>query len=135
MLEKSRVYASLLKERMDRARANMERKAAPVADVSEAAQPRRRGRPPKVAKRDHKNPVKGERVRTKMETPSALSEEEDDLSPIEQPALITGTKLKVYQLEGLAWMASLYENGISACSSRVRSNVLCAYADVGHFGR
>ncbi|KAI9439191.1 SNF2-family ATP dependent chromatin remodeling factor snf21 [Lactarius indigo] len=30
-----------------------------------------------------------------------------------QPALLTGAKLKDYQLEGVAWMVSLWENGIS----------------------
>lgn len=30
-----------------------------------------------------------------------------------QPALITGAKLKDYQLEGVAWMAGLHQNGIS----------------------
>lgn len=31
----------------------------------------------------------------------------------QQPALITGAKLKGYQLEGLQWMVSLDQNGIS----------------------
>ena len=31
----------------------------------------------------------------------------------EQPALVTGGKLKLYQLEGVAWMVSLWNNGIS----------------------
>ncbi|KAG6839701.1 hypothetical protein H0H93_005135, partial [Arthromyces matolae] len=31
----------------------------------------------------------------------------------QQPALITGAKLKQYQLEGLQWMVSLDQNGIS----------------------
>jgi ATP-dependent DNA helicase len=30
-----------------------------------------------------------------------------------QPALVTGATLKDYQLEGVAWMVSLWENGIS----------------------
>ena len=31
----------------------------------------------------------------------------------QQPALITGATLKDYQLEGVAWMAGLHQNGIS----------------------
>lgn len=38
---------------------------------------------------------------------------EDDSQFFTQPALITGAKLKKYQLEGVAWMAGLYQNGIS----------------------
>lgn len=37
----------------------------------------------------------------------------DDAQAFTQPALITGVKLKDYQLEGVAWMAGLYGNGIS----------------------
>jgi len=41
-------------------------------------------------------------------------ETEMDDSPIfQQPNLITGAKLKSYQLEGLQWMVSLDQNGIS----------------------
>lgn len=38
---------------------------------------------------------------------------EEDSQTFTQPALITGAKLKKYQLEGVAWMAGLYQNGIS----------------------
>jgi ATP-dependent DNA helicase len=31
----------------------------------------------------------------------------------QQPRLVSGTQLKDYQLEGVAWMAGLHENGIS----------------------
>jgi len=41
-------------------------------------------------------------------------EEEAEPQPIfQQPALITGATLKPYQLEGLQWMVSLDQNGIS----------------------
>jgi len=46
--------------------------------------------------------------------PPTEGEEEEDEPPIfDQPALITGAKLKNYQLEGLQWMVSLDQNGIS----------------------
>lgn len=31
----------------------------------------------------------------------------------EQPALVTGTELKPYQMDGLIWLSSLYENGLN----------------------
>jgi len=41
-------------------------------------------------------------------------EGEAEVQPIfQQPALITGATLKSYQLEGLQWMVSLDQNGIS----------------------
>ena len=39
--------------------------------------------------------------------------DENDTRIFRQPRLVTGTKLKDYQLEGVAWMAGLHENGIS----------------------
>lgn len=45
------------------------------------------------------------------EVPEADVEEDSQI--FTQPALITGAKLKKYQLEGVAWMAGLYQNGIS----------------------
>lgn len=39
--------------------------------------------------------------------------DENDMRIFRQPQLVTGTKLKDYQLEGVAWMAGLHENGIS----------------------
>jgi len=40
-------------------------------------------------------------------------EEEDKAYHGEQPALITGATLKSYQLAGVQWMVSLYENGLN----------------------
>lgn len=42
-----------------------------------------------------------------------LDVDQNDARIFRQPRLITGTKLKDYQLEGVAWMAGLHENGIS----------------------
>ena len=39
--------------------------------------------------------------------------ETGDVPIFQQPELITGAKLKPYQLEGLQWMVSLDQNGIS----------------------
>lgn len=43
---------------------------------------------------------------------TALGEQED-LRPAQQPKLITGGIMKEYQLEGLYWLVSLYENGLN----------------------
>ena len=41
------------------------------------------------------------------------SDEEREPPVFQQPSLVTGAKLKPYQLEGLQWMVSLDQNGIS----------------------
>lgn len=39
---------------------------------------------------------------------------EEEAAPVfQQPSLVTGARLKKYQLEGLQWMVSLDQNGIS----------------------
>ncbi|OAL66313.1 SNF2 family helicase/ATPase [Trichophyton rubrum] len=43
--------------------------------------------------------------------PSALGEQED-LIATQQPSLVTGGKMRKYQLEGLEWMKSLWMNGL-----------------------
>lgn len=41
------------------------------------------------------------------------TDEEHETPVFQQPSLVTGAKLKPYQLEGLQWMVSLDQNGIS----------------------
>lgn len=48
------------------------------------------------------------RART-TEAPASLA----DLAHREQPALVTGATLKPYQMDGLVWLTSLYENGLN----------------------
>lgn len=40
-------------------------------------------------------------------------EEEEEIPILPQPGLVTGARMKPYQLEGLQWMTSLHSNGIS----------------------
>ena len=61
---------------------------------------------------------KGKRQRKETKSSSGrkkikLEVDENDTRIFRQPQLVTGTKLKEYQLEGVAWMAGLHENGIS----------------------
>ncbi|RPD53898.1 hypothetical protein L227DRAFT_589139 [Lentinus tigrinus ALCF2SS1-6] len=55
----------------------------------------------------------GKSVAVARESEDAEGDAEAEKSTFEQPALITGATLKDYQLEGVAWMAGLYQNGIS----------------------
>jgi ATP-dependent DNA helicase len=51
--------------------------------------------------------------RLKGESGEPVPVEGENQLVFEQPALVTGAKLKGYQLEGLQWMVSLDQNGIS----------------------
>lgn len=129
MLDKSSIYAGLLKKRMDEARVNMQRQAKPAAPTPPTAKGKARatrgkGRKSAVADSDDEPATDAPAAkRAKAEADAAAGEE--TLPPIEQPRLVTGTKLKDYQLEGLAWMASLYENGISG----ILGAYICAHSE------
>jgi len=61
---------------------------------------------------------------------------DDEPAVFTQPSLITGAKLKSYQLEGLQWMVSLDQNGISGILGRstfLRSD--CAFLKKVFSGR
>ena len=55
------------------------------------------------------------------------NEEEHEPPVFQQPSLVTGAKLKPYQLEGLQWMVSLDQNGISGILGSLRELVEGGY--------
>ena len=90
--------------------------------------PKRRGRPPKNVDVEHieekpeaQTPAKRGRPRKedakvkrfRGENGEPIPIEAEEKPAFEQPALVTGARLKNYQLEGLQWMVSLDQNGIS----------------------
>ncbi|KAJ7093359.1 SNF2 family N-terminal domain-containing protein [Mycena belliarum] len=114
VLEKSAVFSALLTEQMNSAKerhldaTRARRKEAREAAAREAEERARTARP---AKRQRKGHVEEEAV---VEAPHEVEEADDDNEgAFPQPALVTGARLKDYQLEGLQWMVSLHENGIS----------------------
>lgn len=116
LLDKSQIYAKIIGERMERQqrqqaeaaarRAKKQKREAESNTTSPARKKRRSG-----ATRDSK--------------PVVSANEHDELSHAEyddsatngytfqQPALVTGAKLRGYQLAGVQWMISLYENGLN----------------------
>ncbi|KIJ97478.1 hypothetical protein K443DRAFT_681497 [Laccaria amethystina LaAM-08-1] len=106
VLNKSAVYSSILKERMDEDKARQ--LAAHQAQRQQAGHKRGRGA---AGGRDHgkkKKGLDGEAIPVDAE-----GHGDDEPAVFSQPSLITGAKLKSYQLEGLQWMVSLDQNGIS----------------------
>lgn len=74
----------------------------------------KRGRPSKAVRGRKRMKV----VEESDEEPEVKEEEPNEEKQFTQPALVTGGTLKEYQLEGVAWMASLWENGISGILGR-----------------
>jgi ATP-dependent DNA helicase len=101
ILEKSTIYSNILRERMEE---DTQRRLAKLEE-EKSQTGSKRGRP--VG-----SPKGKKRARTSNGA-SEVQEEEESGEPFQQPALITGAKLKPYQLEGLQWMVSLDQNGIS----------------------
>ena len=120
LLEKSSIFTEVLKDQMDRTR----EKHAAVA----AATPTRPTKPKQMQRA--KRPARRASGRGKRMRPDSDDEGQsegegeepqkrakvlpnDPKPAFVQPALVTGATLKDYQLEGVAWMVSLWENGIS----------------------
>jgi len=126
LLEKSSIFTEVLKDQMDRTR----EKHAAVAAAATATQKRPAKAKPKQRVRYSGRRASGRGKRTRVDSDDDEGDsdnEGDEQEPPKrvkvlvgdakpafvQPALVTGATLKDYQLEGVAWMVSLWENGIS----------------------
>jgi ATP-dependent DNA helicase len=124
LLQKSSIFTEALKDQMDRTR----EKHAAVAAAAAASIPKRpkKTKQNKCAGRSERR-VSGRGKRPRLDSDDEDHSEEEAEEPLKrikvlpdeakpafvQPALVTGAKLRDYQLEGVAWMVSLWENGIS----------------------
>ena len=104
LLKKSAAYAQLLRQRMDLTLQRQRQVEMQESDSDSEDAPSARKR--KRQRKETKSSSSG-RKKKKLEV------DENDTRIFRQPQLVTGTKLKEYQLEGVAWMAGLHENGIS----------------------
>lgn len=106
LLQKSSTYATILHKQMDMAKTRS--KIASSSNVK-----------PKPARGGRRSRGGGQKRRKVASRADIQEVDEDnpnateDEGSFQQPALVTGGKLKEYQLEGVAWMCSLWENGIS----------------------
>ncbi|KIY53122.1 hypothetical protein FISHEDRAFT_63512 [Fistulina hepatica ATCC 64428] len=97
LIEKAAMYSQLLQEQMDNTKEEMlrEKDGKKRGHVSDGGPGHKRQKTESSALKAKAEPA----------------DEEEQILP--QPSLVTGGKLKNYQLEGLHWMISLYRNGIS----------------------
>jgi ATP-dependent DNA helicase len=108
------IYSDVLKQHMESAKL----KAASEPPSKPKGRSRKSGKRLRVQSDSEEGPSK--RTKTTDNSPHPTSVEEN-IPKLKQPALVTGATLKGYQLEGVEWMISLDQNGISGilgtCSS------------------
>ena len=122
LLQRSSIFTEALKDQMDRTR---EKHAAVAAAASTQKRSKMTNQNKRVGGPGRR--VSGRGKRTRLDSDDEDHSEEETEGPLKrikvhpddpkpafvQPALVTGAKLRDYQLEGVAWMVSLWENGIS----------------------
>ena len=107
VLERSAVYSTILKNRMEEEKAKQSALWAEHKEQHKAGKKRGRSSFRASGKGKRKKGVNGQAIAVEENT-------DEEYEPVfQQPSLITGAKLKPYQLEGLQWMVSLDQNGIS----------------------
>jgi ATP-dependent DNA helicase len=138
-MEKVELYTSILKKQMDAAK-NTHAQVSPAQKLSESSvrseRSTRKGKgkrslegtlstpPSKRAKTGNVNKTDLDTSQDEAPAPGA-----DELLVFKQSVLITGTKLKDYQLEGVAWMVGLYGEGISGILGKAHQcTYVCAWS-------
>ncbi|KAF9033292.1 hypothetical protein BDZ89DRAFT_1100936 [Hymenopellis radicata] len=119
VLEKSMLYSGLLYDQLKATTAQHQaaqvKKLQPRTSRSQGRIPRR-GRKRAVESESEDEAPVPKKPKLEDYDLSNLVEptlREEDRKTLPQPALITGATLKDYQIEGLQWMVSLHQNGIS----------------------
>ncbi|KAF9448749.1 SNF2-family ATP dependent chromatin remodeling factor snf21 [Macrolepiota fuliginosa MF-IS2] len=110
VLEKSAVYTGILHQRMEEDKKKL--LAAQQAKKAKSDNTRKGKKRGRAHHEDHED-AQGKRLKGENGEPIPVDADADNHLVFEQPALVTGAKLKKYQLEGLQWMVSLDQNGIS----------------------
>ena len=111
----------LLKTQMDQVKVNYgARRQKPKSEVKAKPKPKTRNtrkRSRVVSDSEEERETKRTKAGTAQEDDEKKAEhgenEGEKKYTFQQPALVTGATLKDYQLEGVAWMAGLHQNGIS----------------------
>ncbi|KAG9084878.1 hypothetical protein FRC07_013528 [Ceratobasidium sp. 392] len=122
LLEKSSLYAKILTTRINQQQIDSANKAAkkaaqPEKAVISGAKTRKRTRQSDsydIAEHIDSGTLEKAAKRAKGDKVAAPPAAEEPVKhAMEQPALITGATLKDYQLDGVQWITSLWENGLN----------------------
>lgn len=87
LLERTKIYANFLSEKLDKTKSTK-------IEVEEAEE-------------------EEENARKKRKKPQQQQQQQQDSESFKQPKLLTGGSLRSYQVEGVKWLISLYENGLN----------------------
>ncbi|KAG8688857.1 hypothetical protein FRC08_011230 [Ceratobasidium sp. 394] len=122
LLEKSSLYAQILTTRINQQQTDSANKAAkktaqPEKAANTGAKSRKRARQSDsydIAEHIDSGALEKATKRAKGDKVAAAPAAEEPVKhSMEQPALITGATLKDYQLDGVQWITSLWENGLN----------------------
>ncbi|PIL34554.1 hypothetical protein GSI_03332 [Ganoderma sinense ZZ0214-1] len=117
LIQRSGEYVKLLKTQMDQVKVNYgARRQKPKSEVKAKPKTRNtRKRARVVSDSEEEREVKRTKADGSQGEGAGKAEEDqgEKKYTFQQPALVTGATLKDYQLEGVAWMAGLHQNGIS----------------------
>ncbi|KAI1793755.1 SNF2 family N-terminal domain-containing protein [Ganoderma leucocontextum] len=119
LIQRSGEYVKLLKTQMDQVKVNYgARRQKPKSEVKTKLKPRAkntRKRSRVVSDSEDEREAKRTKAGGAQEEDGEKADEgeKEKQYTFQQPALVTGATLKDYQLEGVAWMAGLHQNGIS----------------------
>ncbi|CAE6498428.1 unnamed protein product [Rhizoctonia solani] len=120
LLERSSLYAKILEARINQQKEEQAKK--PPVDKTNTTQPQKAtGKGRKRARASDSYDIAGlidsstlEKANKRARGEKVKTEEQPAVLPsMEQPELITGARLKDYQLEGVRWIAGLWENGLN----------------------
>jgi ATP-dependent DNA helicase len=122
LLEKSSLYAKILTTRINQQQTDSANKAVKKTAQAQATAPvgaktRKRARQDDsydIAEHIDTDALEKASKRAKADKVAPASAVEEPVRhAMEQPALITGATLKDYQLDGVQWITSLWENGLN----------------------
>nr|VWO94954.1 Uncharacterized protein [Ganoderma boninense] len=117
LIQRSGEYVKLLKTQMDQVKVNYgARRQKPKSEVKAKPKPKPRAKNTRKRARvvsDSEDEREAKRTKPDEDAEKAEEESGEKKYTFQQPALVTGATLKDYQLEGVAWMAGLHQNGIS----------------------
>ncbi|CAE6440315.1 unnamed protein product [Rhizoctonia solani] len=119
LLERSSLYAKILEARINQQKDEQAKK--PVVEKSTTQPQKTTGKGKKRTRASDSYDIAGhidsstlEKANKRARGEKVKEEESATVLPsMEQPELITGARLKDYQLEGVRWIASLWENGLN----------------------
>ncbi|KIK69911.1 hypothetical protein GYMLUDRAFT_34310 [Collybiopsis luxurians FD-317 M1] len=117
VLEKSAMYSKMLKEAMDNASSTMydyiEVPSSKSKSKKKGAATRKRGRKRTIVESEEEEEDEEALASKRRKIPESTGDAIETTPVLKQPSLVTGAKLKSYQLEGVQWMASMHNSGFS----------------------